>query len=333
MGDPSVTLDQVAERAGVSRQTVSNALRHPERLAARTRARVLDAIREAGYQPSLPARQLATRKAHAIAVRADRKQDGISGLVLDAFFHGLAEAGHREGLRVVLYAEQADEAAELTLVEELLLTRAADAVVLTATTAEDRRPTHLREAGRTFCAFGRPWGAGVPPHDWVDVDGAQGTRLAVEHLLERGARRIAFLGWPEHDGTGADRRRGWSEALVAAGVTGARLERSCVNDSLAAQAAAGDLFVGPDRADAVVCASDTLALGAFRAARASSDGESVQVVGFDATPVAAALGMPSVSQPIGEVALRCLDLLVPRLGGADPAPRGLLIPPTLHVPT
>ena len=333
MGDASVTLDHVAFLAGVSRQTVSNALHHPERLASRTRERVLVAIREAGYRPSLPARQLATRKAHAIAVRADRGQDGISGLVLDVFFHGLAEAGHREGLRVVLYAEQEDETAELFLVEELLHTRAADAVVLTATSAEDRRPTHLREAGLTFCAFGRPWGAGVPPHDWVDVDGAHGTRLAVAHLLERGARRIAFLGWPEHDGTGADRRRGWDEALAAAGVPGGRLERSCVNDSLAAQAAARDLFTGPDAADAVVCASDTLALGAFRAAAEAAPGEPAQVVGFDATPVAAALGMPSVSQPIGEVAHRCLELLLPRLNGADPEPRGLLIPPTLHVPT
>ena len=86
------TLDSVAARAGVSRQTVSNVLRHPSRVAAPTRERVLAAIRESGYRPSLPARQLATRRAHAIAVRAERQQDGISGLVLDAFYHGLAEA-------------------------------------------------------------------------------------------------------------------------------------------------------------------------------------------------------------------------------------------------
>ena len=333
MVQASVTLEQVAGLAGVSRQTVSNALHHPERLSSRTRERVLRVIRESGYRPSLPARQLATRRAHAIAVRADRQHDGISGLVLDAFFHGLAEAGHRQGLRVVLYPQQPDETSEMLLIEELLHTRAADAVVLTATSAEDRRPQRLRDAGLTFCAFGRPWTPGMPTHDWVDVDGAHGTRLAVRHLLDRGARRIGFLGWPEHDGTGADRRRGWWEALDTAGVPGARLERSCINDSLAAQAVATELLDGPDPVDAVVCASDTLALGAFRAAQASPDGPRVRVVGFDATPVAAALGMPSVSQPIREVAHRCLDLLVPRLQGGAAAYRGLLIAPTLHVPT
>lgn len=334
----SVTLEQVAHMAGVSRQTVSNALRHPDRLASPTRARVLEAIRSSGYRPSLPARQLATSRAHAVAVRADRHQDGISGLVLDVFFHGLAEAGQAEGLRVVLYPQQADEVSELAVVEDLLRARAADAVVLTATSGADGRPRHLQRAGLLFCAFGRPWGHDAPPHDWVDIDGAHGTRLAVEHLLGTGARRVAFLGWPDGDGTAEDRRRGWWEALASAGVPGGRLERACANDSGAAEAAALELLAD-EGADAVVCASDTLALGVYRAAR-SSDwlrdagiGAGSRVVGFDATPVTAALGMPSVCQPIGDVAHRCLELLAPRLRGERPDPRGVLIPPTLHVPT
>src|SRR5688500_17118780 len=154
----AVTLDSVAARAGVSRQTVSNVLRHPGRVADATRERVLAAIRESGYRASLPARQLATRRAHAIAVRAERQQDGISGLVLDAFYHGLAEAGQDNGLRVLLYAQPDDEAAEVAVIDELVHTGAADAVVLTATSAEDHRPAHPRENGTPFCAFGRPWG-------------------------------------------------------------------------------------------------------------------------------------------------------------------------------
>ena len=134
--DPA-TLDSVAARAGVSRQTVSNVLRHPTRVADATRERVLAAIRETGYRPSLPARQLATRRAHAIAVRAERQQDGISGLVLDAFYHGLAEAGHDNGLRVLLYAQPADEAAEVATIDELVLHRCGR-----------RRRAHRDERGR-----------------------------------------------------------------------------------------------------------------------------------------------------------------------------------------
>ena len=332
-----VTLDSVAARAGVSRQTVSNVLRHPGRVAVSTRERVLTVIRESGYRPSLPARQLATRRANAVAVRAERQQDGISGLVLDAFYHGLAEAGQDNGLRVLLYAQPEDEVAELSILDELVLTGAVDAVVLTATNADDQRPALLHENGTTFCAFGRPWGHDDEPHDWVDVDGALGTGLAVRHLMGLGSRRIAYLGWPG-DGTdpstGTDRRRGWLEALQDAEVGGTPLEAHCLNEVGAAEAAVADLLSRPDTPDAFVCASDTLALGAHRAALAAAGADRpATVVGFDATPVAAALGLVSVAQPIDQAAHLCIDLLTSRWETPDRPARGLLVSPVLHVPT
>ncbi|MBL0746935.1 LacI family DNA-binding transcriptional regulator [Nocardioides baculatus] len=329
------TLDSVAARAGVSRQTVSNVLRHPARVAEATRERVLAAIRESGYRPSLPARQLATRRAHAIAVRAERQQDGISGLVLDAFYHGLAEAGQDNGLRVVLYAQPADEAAELEIIDDLVQTGAADAVVLTATSADDQRPAYLSGSGTTFCAFGRPWGHDDEPHDWVDVDGARGTGLAVQHLLDLGRRSIAYLGWPgdgAEPSTGSDRRRGWLETVEAAGL-GAPVEARSLNDAAAAEAAVASLLSGADAPDAIVCASDTLALGAHRAAVAAAGGGTpATVVGFDATPVAAALGLVSVAQPIDQAAHLCIDLLTGRFETPDRPARGVLVPPVLHLP-
>lgn len=324
------TLETVAALAGVSRQTVSNALHRPDRLAARTREKVLDAVRATGYRPSLPARQLATRRAGAVAVRADRPQDGISGMVLDIFFHGLAEAGQESGHRVVLYAEQPDEATEIALVAGLLRSGAADALVLTATSITDHRPAQLRAAGLTFCAFGRPWGQVQAPHDWVDVDGAHGTGEAVRHLLSLGHRRIGFLGWPDDAATGRDRRRGWFEALSDAGLSGTPVEAACENDSAAAAGATLEMLARADAPDALVCASDTLALGAHRAS--ATLGRDLAVVGFDATPVAAALGLASVSQPVREAAHTCLDLLQPRLAGEHPAARGMLLEPRLSMP-
>ena len=330
------TLDSVAARAGVSRQTVSNVLRHPDRVADATRERVLTAIRETGYRPSLPARQLATRRAHAIAVRAERQQDGISGLVLNAFYNGLAEAGQDNGLRVVLYAQPDDEASEIAIIDDLVQTGAADAVVLTATNADDRRPAHMAATGTTFCAFGRPWGRDEQPHDWVDVDGAVGTGLAVRHLLDLGRRRIAYLGWPgdgEHPSTGTDRRRGWLEALQAAGTEGTPVEARSLNDDAAAETAVAELLSRADAPDAIVCASDTLALGAHRAALAAAGRRRpATVVGFDATPVAAVLGLVSVAQPIDRVAHLCVELLIDRFQSPGTPARGLLVPPVLHVP-
>ncbi len=331
------TLDSVAAYAGVSRQTVSNVLHHPARVADATRDRVLAAIQETRYRPSLPARQLATRRAHAVAVRAERTQDGISGLVLDAFYHGLAEAGQDNGLRVLLYAQPADEPAEVALIDELVATGAADAVVLTATSAVDARPAHLRDNGTTFCAFGRPWGHEDEPHDWVDVDGAIGTGLAVRHLLDRGHRRIAYLGWPgdgDDPSTGTDRRRGWLETLRASGIAADTIEARSPNDATAAQSAVTALLGGAGAPDAIVCASDTLALGAHRAALAAAGtGRPATVVGFDATPVAEALGLVSVAQPIDQAAHVCIDLLTSRFETPDRPAQGLLVPPALHIPS
>ncbi len=56
------------------------------------------------------------------------------------------------------------------------------------------------------------------------------------------------------------------------------------------------------------------------------------MIGFDATPVASALGLVSVAQPVGEVAHTCLELLLPRLGGGSPAARGVLLEPALAFP-
>ena len=324
------TLETVALRAGVSRQTVSNALHRPERLAAATRDRVLLAVQETGYRPSLPARQLATRRSHTVAVRADRPHDGISGLVLDAFFHGLAEAGERSGHRVVLYAAQDDVTSELAVLTDLLGSRTADAVVLTGTDRDDERPAALSAAGLTFCSFGRPWAEGEPPHDWVDVDGAAGTALAVEHLRATGHRRIAFLGWPEDSPTGEDRRAGWARAVAGSGAPEPALEGRSDNDAHAAQAAVAGMLLSDDPPDAVVCASDTLAFGAHRAARALE--RPLGIVGFDATPVATALGFASVAQPVGDVARTCMDLLLPRLRGEPAAPRGVLLAPRMLLP-
>ena len=225
---------------------MSNVLRHP---TGRRRHPGAGPGRDPRERlPPVPARPPARdRRAHAIAVRAERQQDGISGLVLDAFYHGLAEAGQHNGLRVLLYAQPEDEAAEVATIDELMMTGAADAVVLTATSADDERPAHLRDNGTTFCAFGRPWGHDDEPHDWVDVDGAVGTSLAVRHLLDLGPGRSATSAGPVTVHSPAP-----AATVDAAGSRsstrrrmGAPVEAHSLNDAAAAQAAVAELLGDP----------------------------------------------------------------------------------------
>ena len=318
------TVSDVAEVAGVSRQTVSNVLNTPEIVRPETRERVQEAISRLGYRPHASARRLRTRRSSTIGVRLDPGTDGMSGSLLDRFLHALVERADRSGLRVLLYTA-ADEDAEIAVFERLLDGADVDALVLTSTHYGDRRIPWLVEHDVRFVTFGRPWGEHDMTdrsHRWVDVDGRSGVATATRDLLERGFRRIAFLGWPAGSGTGDDRRAGWRDAMRAAGVPDDELDALDLavdedpHDSSVGGRAVATIAPVPD---AVVCASDFLALGARLAL-----GAAVPVIGYDDTPVARALGFASVAQPLEEVAAAVLELL-----RSDGGPQHRLLRPSL----
>lgn len=178
-----------------------------------------------------------------------------------------------------------------------------------------------------FVAFGRPWGDDAARHNWVDVDGSTGTRQAAEQLRRLGHTRIGFIGWAGPLGLGPERRSGWLQGM--AGIEGAQGWSIKAVEGLraGAQAAAALMARG---VTAIVCASDSLALGAADAFRqAFSGGPAVPVVGFDDTPVAAAVGLSSVAQPVEQAAAETLAILLGLLHGRRTSPRQLLLPSTL----
>ncbi|AMM22177.1 transcriptional regulator [Frondihabitans sp. PAMC 28766] len=322
------TVYDVAEAAGVSRQTVSNVLNAPDIVKTATRERVEAAILSLGYRPHASARRLRTRKSSTIGIRLDPVTNGISGAVLDRFLHALTERADARGLRILLFTAR-DPDDEIRQFERLLDGADVDGFVLTSTTYDDPRTEWLIANEAPFVTFGRPWGVADmddAQHRWVDVDGRHGLAESTRTLLELGGDRIAYLGWPSPSGTGDERRRGWREAmeghqdrLVLAGAGASRLEAA---DLDALQVSSEDgvgngsdavraLLASGIGLDGVVCASDSLALGALMVL-----GSSVPIVGYDNTPVAAAVGLPSVEQPLEQVAAAALELLL----GPDPAP-------------
>ncbi|TYC04357.1 LacI family transcriptional regulator [Micromonospora sp. WP24] len=320
-----VTIATVARHARVSRQTVSNVLNTPQIVREETRQRVQEAIVALGYRVSQAARQMRTGRSRLIAMRIEPTRDGINGSVLDRFLHGLTESAEVAGYRVMLYTA-GDTEREITAYDDLLSAYDLDGFVLTGTDHGDPRTAWLAEREVAFVAFGRPWDD-LTAHPWVDVDGAAGTARATRHLLERGHRRIGFLGWPAPSGVGDDRRAGWRAALHAAGIDPAGLERAVEDGIAEGEWSMRDLLNADEPPTAVVCASDSLALGALQAVRAADP--AVAVVGFDDTPVAAATGLTSVSQPLGEAAARCVDLLTAVLDGDQQSPEPVLLQPSL----
>ena len=315
-----VTIATVAAHANVSRQTVSNVLNTPHLVREETRERVREAIAALGYRANQAARLMRTGRSRLLAVRIEPTRDGINGSVLDRFLHGLTEAAAPAGYRILLYAA-ADDRAEIATYDDLLARYELDGFVLTSTHHGDVRTSWLAERGVPFVTFGRPWGA-PDSHPWVDVDNAAGTAAATRHLREAGHRRIGFIGWPAGSGVGDERRSGWANT---AGPDHADLDRATVDGVVEGEAAARDLLSISDPPTALVCASDSLAVGAYTVA---SPG--VAIAGFDDTPVARVLGLTSVAQPLAEAAARCVDLLAGVLDGGT-APRPVLLEPSLVI--
>ena len=320
------TVHDVALAAGVSRQTVSNVLNAPDIVRPDTRDRVREAIDRLGYRPHASARRLRTQKSSTIGIRLDPMVDGISGSILDRFLHALTEQADAIGLRILLFTAT-DPDDEIRQFGRLIDGSDVDAFVLTSTFHGDPRTEWLIEHGQRFVTFGRPWGIddmNDPRHPWVDVDGRAGVREATESLLARGLRRIGFVGWPAGSGTGDERRGGWIDAMQAAGLGDEveRLQESAVDTVTAGRDAASRLVARVPDLEAVVAASDSLALGAV-----VREQQAMPVVGFDNTPVSAAMGFSSVDQRLGDVAEGVLALLE----GDTEGPSHRLVTPELVV--
>ncbi|HEX5495936.1 MAG TPA: LacI family DNA-binding transcriptional regulator [Mycobacteriales bacterium] len=355
MSDPErATLASVARQARVSRQTVSNVLNAPERVRPATRERVLAVIDRQDYRPHQAARQLRTRRSRVIGLRIEPVRDGVNGVVLDRFLHALTATAQDAGYRIMLFTA-ADDAAEVRAYDELISTLDTDAFVLTSTHHGDERTAWLRDHRVPFVTFGRPWGA-ENQHSWVDVDGAAGTRAAVEHLVALGHRRIAFVGWPRGSGVGDDRWAGWRDGLAAHSLPARGLDVQVLDGIEPGRRAAAQLLGGSTTATTpgarraagqptgFVCASDSLALGVLAELqhRGLRPGTDAAVIGFDDTPASAVIGLSSVTQPIAEVAVACVLQLRPLLDSdpdsnpdRDPTDRArqLLLPPVLAVRT
>jgi len=325
------TLASLASELAVSRQTISNVLNAPHKVKPATRERVQAAIAAAGYRPSAAARQLRTQRSMNLGMRLLPATDGINGAILDRFLHALTEAAQSAGYRLTLFCAESDED-EIRQYEQLLDVAGLDGFILTSSAPDDTRTRWLQARGTAFAVFGRPWDSAgqtvAADHPWVDVDGAAGTEGSVKMLLAQGHTRIGFLGWHAGSPVGDDRQLGWKRAMTAAGYGQDLVTLSVEAEDTVAGGTAGAAVLASRGATAMVCSSDSLALGAMGQLRESQPGAFLRgggparpngqaaVVGFDDTPVAAALGLSSVAQPVEEAARHVIRLLTHELDGS-----------------
>jgi len=319
------TIRDVAELAGVSMATVSNVVHGHAHVREGTRQRVFDAIEKLGYRASRAAKSLPAGRTFMLAYCLPG--DTAPNSALDVFLHQVVSTASDADLELLLFAQK--RADRVQPYAELLRGGGADGFVLSEIEYEDKRVAYLKERNIPFACFGR---VDDPAVHWVDVDGASGIRAAVEHVYLQGHQRLAFVGWPNGSPTGDDRLLGFTEETESLGLEPQSVVR-VINDFDAGRKAVPNLMDGSDPT-AIVCVSDTVALGVMAGLRdiGAAPGADVAVTGFDDIPAASltAPGLTSLRQPMDQVGALLVQRLVAQLIGQS-APNSILVQPDLIV--
>jgi DNA-binding LacI/PurR family transcriptional regulator len=325
-----VTIQDVARAAGVGRQTVSNVLNGSGRVGEATKARVLEAVAALGYHPHHGARSLRSRRTRQLAYLMPRIQLLPENYIMQQFLQALAAASARRSHSVVVVVPDGDPRDEI---RRLIASRTVDAFLLSELQPDDPRVILLAEAGIPFACFGRI-GPGLPQH-WVDIDNRAAILKAVEHVLARGFRRLAFVGYGYDSHWDHERVAGFQAGLARHGVPGDVL---LVDEASARRKIRSLLTGGPHhgvRPDAIVTGSDRLAAVVYGVAAELRlrIGRDLGVTGFDGS-VAAGLLHPrltSVAIPVEDIARRVVARALRQLDqGPDESP-GEVVPAILRL--
>lgn len=182
-----VTITDVARHAGVSVSTVSYAISGARPIRSDTRERVEQAMRELGYQPNAMARSLASRRSNVVALIYPAMDKGLGGTISE-FVHAAAERARQNNYHLVLWPFRYTEASQ---VRDLVRQGMADGVLVMEVALDDERIDVLEEAGIPYTMIGRT--RDVSGRNSVDIDFDVTMRVALDHLLDLGHRRIGFL--------------------------------------------------------------------------------------------------------------------------------------------
>jgi LacI family transcriptional regulator len=325
-----VTLKELAARAGVHPSTVSRVVNEDPslRIAAETRARIEALVAETGYRPNGLARSLKLRQSFMVAVVIP----DVTNPLFAGIFRGIEDVALQRGYNVILCNTDGSPERERSHLEALHARRV-DGVIMASATLADRAVERLRQLRMPFALVNRYSDASDP---WVGSDDRAGGRVATEHLISLGHRRIGHLAGPERISTARERRLGYLEALAAAGIP--------PDDSLVVEAsfmeepgarAMERLLDLPRPPSAVFAVNDMAAVGAHAAVlrRGLRIPEDISLVGYDDVPLAAQLDPPltTVHVPPAEFGRGAAEILFEQLDSGAPSRRRIVFEPRLVV--
>jgi LacI family transcriptional regulator len=314
-GNQIVTLAMVANAAGVSSSTVSRILNGTAVVSEAKKQTINDAIARLGFVPNPVARGLAGGRTFSI---------GVVTQTLDSPFYGAALRGIEESLDAAgyspLYVSGHWNAVEEARCIDVLRSRRVDGIIVLTGRISDQA---LRAAAKTLPVVVTGRALKAPGLFALPFDNFEGARLATEHLIALGHKRIAYIGGdPEHPDAG-ERHLGYQAALKQAGlVYDPALVLPGMYHEDSGLAAVEQLMQSRKRFSAIFAANDQMALGATlglyrRALRVPQD---VSVIGFDDLQVSAYTMPPlsTIHQPVLELGRLAASAMLQLLQGDKP---------------
>lgn len=327
-----VTQRDIARLAKVSQATVSRVTSGDERVEHDIRARVEKVIQEQNYLPDVRAQSLRNRRTGMIGLVIKRPQGGI---INDPFYANLI-ASIMEELSETEFHLCVDCATDnkrhQSLYDEMLRTRRVDGLILVESEAADNRIQKLQTDKFPFVLIGNPLHA-AEVHS-IDNDNVLASELVTKHLIEKGYRRIAFIGAKAGITVSDDRIAGYQRALR--GVQDDHLIFHSDFGSEAARKTARKILALDNRPDAIVVLDDFMALGVSAASREFKLAvpQDLGIASFNDTTLCDVIGggLTSVNLNIPEIVRlsvnRLLDIINEKTIAGD---RRILVPSKLSI--
>ena len=306
----TTTIRDVAREAGVSIGTVSKVLNNTGTIAVETRRRVSEVAERLQFRPNMLAKSLHTGLSGSIGLISNDSFGRFTMPIMEGLEAVLAPLG----IGVFMCNATDDPAREAAHVEQLMA-KQVDGIVVTARRSDRRPAAQLSGLGVPVIhvfAHGDDGGLTLLPDD------KGGAKLAMQHLLALGRRRIAHITGPEHFEAVHLRGKGYAEVMVEAGLPALPVRFGKWTEACG-RAAAHDLFgPGKPNPDALFCGNDQIARGAADALRemGRTIPQDVAICGFDNWAVMAEAARPPLTSidmnlaALGAEAGRCMAVMI-----------------------
>lgn len=329
-GRKPVTVTDIARASGVSRATVSLVLRGSPLVHADTRAKVEAQLKRLGYVYNRAAANLRRQTSSSVALVIN----DLSNPFFAEFAAGVDEALGEAGYITLLGSTNESPERQHAVLASLMEHSPAGIILSPAEHSDGEQVQRLVGAHTAVLVFNRE----LPGADWdfLALDNRRGARLATEHLLALGHRRIAFFGGHADSSSCQERRQGYIEAMTAAGISPEpRWLVECTPSRVEAARTTAELAASYTDVTAAVCYNDNVALGLKLGliARGLRPGQNFALTGFDDIPEAAQTTPPLTTLAVEPRARgrQAAELLLERLRDRDAPARHIVAPVQLVV--